>query len=103
MTVTIATTPARFGFNPSLSLSYDSGSGNEPFGLGWKMSLPSITRRVDRGVPRYNDTDIFVLSASEDLAPALVTDSAGGFEEVERDGLQSEAISTTYRGPFRSY
>src|SRR5678816_382236 len=53
MTVPIATSPGRSGFGPQLSLSYDSGSGNGPFGLAWSPSLPSITRKTDKGLPRY--------------------------------------------------
>src|SRR5580693_1992931 len=62
MSVPIATSPGRSGFGPQLSLSYDSGSGNGPFGLGWSLALPSITRRTDKGLPRYQDaeaSDIF--------------------------------------------
>ena len=53
LTVPVATSPGRAGFGPSLSLSYDSGSGNGPFGLGWKLALPAITRKTDKGLPRY--------------------------------------------------
>ena len=45
------------------------------------MSLPSITRRTDKGLPRYADyeeSDIFILSGSEDLVPVLVRDEMGG-------------------------
>jgi hypothetical protein len=45
LTVPIATSRGRSGFGPRLSLSYDSGSGNGPFGLGWSLSIPSIARR----------------------------------------------------------
>src|SRR4051794_35152215 len=41
--IPIFTSPGRSGFVPSLSLSYDSGMGNGPFGFGWNLSLPSIT------------------------------------------------------------
>src|ERR1700722_6203827 len=34
-------TPGRSGFTPALSLSYNSGSGNSEFGLGWSLGLPS--------------------------------------------------------------
>src|SRR5512136_343641 len=34
MSVPIATSPGRAGFGPQLSLAYDSGSGNGPFGNG---------------------------------------------------------------------
>ena len=53
MTVPIATSPGRAGFGPQLALSYDSGAGNGPFGFGWSLSLPSITRKTDKGLPQY--------------------------------------------------
>ena len=79
LTVPIYTSPGRSGFGPQLSLSYDSGSGNSPFGFGWSLALPSITRKTDKGLPQYEDaqeSDIFILSGAEDLMPALV-ESAG--------------------------
>src|SRR5881275_2929440 len=56
MTVPLATSPGRSGFGPQLSLSYDSGASNGPFGFGWSIALPSITRKTDKGLPRYGDT-----------------------------------------------
>src|SRR3954453_7187087 len=55
MNVPIPTSPGRAGFGPQLSLSYDSGSGNGPFGFGWSLSLPSIARKTDKGLPQYHD------------------------------------------------
>src|SRR5437667_11131132 len=72
MSVPIATSPGRSGFGPQLSLSYDSGAGNGPFGFGWNLSIPSITRKTDKGLPRYHDSDesdVFILSGAEDLVP----------------------------------
>ena len=80
LTVPIATSKGRSGFGPQLSLSYDSSGSNGPFGFGWNLSLPSITRRTDKGLPRYADyeeSDIFILSGSEDLVPVLVRDEDG--------------------------
>src|SRR5499426_1263659 len=48
MSVPIAVSPGRSGFGPQLSLSYDSGSGNGPFGLGWSLNLPQIARKVEK-------------------------------------------------------
>jgi RHS repeat-associated protein len=79
MAVPIATSPGRSGFGPQLNLSYDSGSGNGPFGFGWSLSLPSITRKTDKGLPQYRDaeeSDIFILSGAEDLVPVLVKSGA---------------------------
>ena len=49
MLMSIATSPGRSGFAPQLSLSYDSGAGNSAFGVGWSLSLPSITRKTGKG------------------------------------------------------
>jgi Salmonella virulence plasmid 65kDa B protein len=80
MTVPIATSPGREGFGPQLTLSYDSGAGNGPFGFGWDLSLPAITRKTDKGLPKYQDTeasDEFILSGAEDLVPVLVQNDQG--------------------------
>ena len=80
MTVPIATSPGRSGFGPQLSLSYDSGAGNGPFGLGWNLTIPSITRKTGKGLPQYRDEDVFVLSEAEDLVPFLVEKTPGQWE-----------------------
>ncbi len=77
LSVPIATSPGRSGFGPQLSLTYDSGSGNGSFGFGWNLSLPSITRKTDKGLPQYQDateSDEFILSGAEDLVPVLESD-----------------------------
>src|SRR5258708_28035486 len=50
MTVPIAVSPGRGGFGPQLSLSYDSGAGNGPFGFGWSHSLPPIRPNTHKGL-----------------------------------------------------
>src|SRR6516165_6055593 len=65
LSVPIFSSPGRSDFSPKLSLSYDSGSGNGPFGFGWHLSIPSIARKTDKGLPLYDDageSDVFVLS-----------------------------------------
>ncbi|MBL7825821.1 MAG: hypothetical protein JNJ57_04265, partial [Saprospiraceae bacterium] len=82
MSVPIAISPGRSGFAPQLALSYDSGSGNGAFGLGWDVGLPSISRKTQKGLPQYDglpkyqdgtdqDSDVFLLSGAEDLVPVL--------------------------------
>src|SRR5512145_2126946 len=83
MSVPIATSPGRSGFGPQLSLFYDSGSGNGPFGFGWSLSLPAITRKTDKGLPQYHDaddSDVFLLSGAEDLVPTLIEKAGGRWE-----------------------
>ena len=82
LAVPIAVSPGRSGFGPQLSLSYDSGAGNGPFGSGWNLSLPAITRKTDKGLPRYRDaeaSDVFILSGAEDLVPVLTQGETGGW------------------------
>src|SRR5713226_6483039 len=74
LNIPIFTTPGRSDFYPKLSLSYDSGAGAGPFGIGWSLSVPSITRKTDKGLPRYQDadeSDIYILSEAEDLVPGF--------------------------------
>ena len=74
LSIPVFTSPGRSGFGPALSLSYDSGAGNGPLGLGWRLSVPSVTRKSSMGLPRYEDgadSDVFVLSNIEDLVPLL--------------------------------
>jgi hypothetical protein len=69
-TVPIALPAGRDGFQPQLNLVYSTGHGNGPFGLGWGLSVPGVSRQTSKGVPRYDDTqDIFILSGAEDLVP----------------------------------
>ena len=75
LTVPIYTSPGRSGFGPQLSLSYGSGASNGPFGFGWSLALPSLSRKTDKGLPQYADaeeSDTFILSGAEDLVPLLV-------------------------------
>lgn len=74
LSIPLPSSPGRSGFGPQISLSYDSGSGNGPFGFGWTLSLPAITRKTDKGLPRYLDdeeSDVFLISGAEDLVPIL--------------------------------
>ena len=102
MTVPIATSPGRSGFGPQLSLSYDSGAGNGPFGFGWSLSLPSITRKTDKGLPKYQDaeeSDVFILSGAEDLVPVLSERSEALGQREKLDSTTNRRQSETYTYP----
>ena len=45
--VPVAITPGREDFGPKLSMSYSTGFGNGPFGQGWSLSVPEITRKTE--------------------------------------------------------
>jgi RHS repeat-associated protein len=95
--VPITTSVGRGGFELGLELRYDSGAGNGPFGLGWQLSTPSVTRKTDKGLPRYLDgdelaggepSDTFLLSGAEDLVRAPFVEPDGS-EKLE--GAATEA------------
>ncbi|WAZ26808.1 FG-GAP-like repeat-containing protein [Streptomyces cinnabarinus] len=52
---------------PTPSLTYSTGSGNGPFGLGWRLEPLRIERRTDRGRPAYTDSDEFTLGGADVL------------------------------------
>ncbi len=95
----------RSGFGPRLSLAYDSGSGNGPFGIGWNVAFPTITRKTDKGLPRYRDheeSDVFLLSGQEDLVPFLVQTGPGEWvdDEFEREGYSVKRYRPRIEGLF---
>ena len=70
LTLPLPFSPGRAGFGPVVALRYDSGGGNGPFGFGWSLELPQVSRQTERGLPTYRDgDDTFVLSGAEDLVP----------------------------------
>jgi hypothetical protein len=98
--IPIATSQARSSISPQLTLSYDSGAGNGNFGFGWQVQVPSITRRTDKGLPRYQDgdeSDLFILSGSEDLLPVLEPDHNGRWTRVELKTHDSNGNFTVRR------
>jgi RHS repeat-associated protein len=66
VSVPIEVPPGRRAAVPLLTLSYSSGAGNGPFGLGWTVSVPRVTRSTRKGIPCYDETDSFLLDG-EDL------------------------------------
>jgi hypothetical protein len=108
MTVPILTTHGRSKMEPNLSVSYSSGSGNGAFGLGWRLSETAITRKTDKGIPRYQDadpdkeTDVFLISDAEDLVPMFQRDGNGN---VVLDTNGHPLIQDTIKDGFvvRSY
>lgn len=70
--IPIVVPPGRLGLAPVLALSYSSTAGASAYGYGWDLALPRIHRSAKKGVPRYDDGDVFVL------------EMPGGAVELER-------------------
>ncbi|MDP2941373.1 MAG: LamG-like jellyroll fold domain-containing protein, partial [Candidatus Omnitrophota bacterium] len=54
----------RRGIQPNISLTYSSGAGNGPLGVGWSLELGAIERSTKKGAPKYDDnSDTFVFNS----------------------------------------
>jgi RHS repeat-associated protein len=79
--------PGTAGHQPALGLSYDGGGANGPLGFGWSLSLPSIQRRADKGIPTYGESpgvsrpDVYINESREELVPM-----ADGFWFCKNEG-----------------
>ena len=102
LAIPIPVTPAR-GLQPELSLAYDSGAGNGVFGAGWRVAVPSITRKTDKGLPRYeddNESDVYLLSGAEDLVPVLEADGSRTKDETSAPGFTIHPYRPRIEGLF---
>ncbi|MBD2746700.1 VCBS repeat-containing protein [Microvirga sp. BT688] len=103
LSIPIAASPGRGGFGPVLSISYDSGGGNGPFGFGWALGLSAITRKTTLGLPLYRDaeeSDVFMLSGIEDLVPEFAENAAGDWV---RSGGSYAVVDTQHTVSGRIY
>ncbi|MCC5907084.1 MAG: VCBS repeat-containing protein [Balneolaceae bacterium] len=95
------------GTSPELSLSYSSGAGNGIFGLGWNLSLGSIKRKTDIGLPQYLDSvdsDTFLFSEAEDLVPEFKKNQDGSFPlDDDGDYILNERPSSDGLFTIRNY
>ncbi|CAG1983724.1 unnamed protein product [Fusarium graminearum] len=95
LAIPVRTSPTRGGYGPDLKLSYDSGSGNGPFGFGWSMSMPSIHRKTTHAIPRYVDDEDDFLMSGGDIIKRL--NSEGIQETRNESGICGKFLVTTYR------
>lgn len=80
--IPIKTSKGRGSSTVDLNLTYSSGAGNGPFGIGWQISSQSIARKTDKGLPQYHDaddSDVYLLSGMEDLVPVQQVTADGVF------------------------
>lgn len=89
------------GYAPEPVLAYNTRNGNDAFGLGWAVNLAAISRRVVKGVPRYNNEDEFAGPDNEVIIPVLGSD--GNPVSSRKNTLLGDRLNTIYRvTDFRS-
>jgi hypothetical protein len=101
----------RLGLEPQLTLRYSTGNGNGPFGLGWTLSVPGMSRKTSHGLPRYRDTadpaqlpanpaDVFIVSGAEDLVPVATPGPGRVRYRPRTEGLFARIEHVTDSGNF---
>jgi RHS repeat-associated protein len=98
----LAVPPGRQGVQPHLALAYSSSGGNGWVGLGWDLSVPSITVDTRWGVPRYladKETESYLL-AGEQLTPLA---HRGDWQprEPDKDRDKGKQFHTRVEGGFQ--
>ncbi len=79
------------GYAPTLTLNYQSSTGNGLFGLGWNLNLGCVARRATKGVPLYTDDDVIlgpdggVWLAERDAEGAVKEKSVGSYGGLALD------------------
>ena len=92
----------RHGMQPQLAIQYNSEGGNGWLGMGWDLSIPSVTIDTRWGVPRYDaglETETYLMGgdqliplAHRDVPVARVADRQyyprveGAFQKIIRHG-----------------
>ncbi|WP_387465323.1 SpvB/TcaC N-terminal domain-containing protein [Photorhabdus sp. RM323S] len=81
------------GYAPALTLNYNSGAGNSPFGLGWDCGVMTIRRRTHFGVPHYDETDTFLGPEGEVL---VIADQPRDESILKNPYLKNTGLDTTF-------
>jgi Tc toxin complex TcA C-terminal TcB-binding domain/Salmonella virulence plasmid 65kDa B protein len=103
----LSLSPGRSGFTPQLELSYDSSNGNGPFGFGWKLSLPAITRkkrRADDWMLQANLAARELMQIGEQIIASLIAEqfAQNDYQTTKTQVTQAQEIQTFLQGKFTS-
>ncbi len=89
--------PGFHGLQPKLALTYSSGQGNGPYGMGWSLSgLSQITRvQGQSGVPRWDDSDSYMLDGTRLVRCSLGTPTVLASPSCGAEAVAGLAAFTT--------
>lgn len=88
--IPVPVTKAR-GFEPTLSVNYSSGSGNGIFGLGFSLASSSVSIKTNKGIPKYDGTEIYEL----DGGALVVQDSTTAIPNPRNDTYEGQSCRVT--------
>ncbi len=76
------------GIKPSMSLMYDGSLGSGAMGMGWKIDVPRIERKTQKGVPTFTSADELILNGVA-FAGDMIADDDGTYW-VAGQGLKAK-------------
>ncbi|MBI5415287.1 MAG: fibronectin type III domain-containing protein, partial [Candidatus Omnitrophica bacterium] len=83
--VPVEVPPGRGGIQPNIQLQYNSSSPDDILGVGWSLESGAVQRSSKGGVPRYDDTDTFLLIQNGGVQE-LVLDTVTGLYRGKVEG-----------------
>ncbi|RMR59328.1 SpvB/TcaC N-terminal domain-containing protein, partial [Pseudomonas cichorii] len=92
--IALPVSPGR-GYDPALSLRYQSTIGNGLFGIGWSLNLGCVARRASKGVPGYNDDDLILGPNGEAWLPER--DANGVIQFTSASSYNGHDLGKTYQ------
>ncbi|MBP6366056.1 MAG: hypothetical protein KA343_01800 [Nitrosomonas sp.] len=97
--VPISLPPGQNDSQPQLSLVYSSG--NDPYGLGWDLSIPDVSRKTSKSISRYEEAKyVLILSGAEDHVPVETTGTTVRYR-LQTEGSLAKILS--HRDAANSY
>jgi RHS repeat-associated protein len=86
----------RKGVQPAIDLVYSSQSANNGWcGVGWTLDTGSIYRSTKKGIPKYDNSDIFIMSMNGSESELV---SIGGNEY--RPNIESQVMKIYFNGNY---
>ncbi|MBI6856208.1 toxin [Pseudomonas cichorii] len=92
--IPLPVSPGR-GYEPALSLGYQSSIGNGLFGIGWNLNIGCVARRASKGVPTYTDDDVILGPNGEVWLPER--DANGAIQFTHVSSYNGHDLGTTYQ------
>ena len=86
----------RQGMTPDLSVNYNSGADEGDFGLGWSLSVPTISVDTRWGVPLYDtakETESYLLNGEE----LLLVQGDNNLYAPHKDPLMNRQTTATFK------
>ncbi|MBX8600536.1 toxin [Pseudomonas cichorii] len=94
LVIPLPVSPGR-GYDPALSLNYQSTIGNGLFGIGWNLNIGCVARRASKGVPFYNDDDLILGPNGEAWLPER--DANGAIQFTSASSYNGHDLGATYQ------